>query len=229
MSPEDPNQTWGDKLTAFNTGMRERLGSAFAPVNKWVVRPAVATAREIGKAVMWAAFERENGETRYTDSGMPVFSAKRLAKVFAAAAAGIGVTAVGLQAAYFYGTGFTEIVYTTGKQEIQTGELYQFTGCTSLPCSTDRGNGKFYEIESSIIFPILFYPEEDVYAHIPQQDGACVAKGHGFYFRELRHLHRKFNWYQKVHNITCRPYTEEERKLAIGSGEVHVPDEIKPQ
>ena len=78
-----------------------------------------------------------------------------------------------LSAAYFYGTAFDETVYVTGKQEIVTGELYQFGGCTSLPCSTETDNGKFYLIETSLYFPVMYYPEENVFANIPQQDAAC--------------------------------------------------------
>jgi hypothetical protein len=64
-----------------------------------------------------------------------------------------------------------------GKQEIETGELYQFGGCTALPCSTATDNGKFYLIESSRYFPTLFCPEENVFANIPQQDGSSRHRG----------------------------------------------------
>jgi len=125
-----------------------------------------------------------------------------------------------ITAAYFYGTQFEELVYTTGKQEIEAGEQYQFTGCTSLPCSTQADNGKYYKVEASHFLPALYYPEEDVFANIPQQDGACFAKGYGFYFRNLRSLYKYFQWYQKVYDVSCRPYTEAEKQLAIGTGQI---------
>ncbi len=229
MSLEDPNQPWGDKFIAFNIRMRERITTAYAPIHRLVVNPLYQTGKFLFKCTLWVSCERENGEVKYNDSGLPVFSLKRLL-TFSAGAAGAAIGLImAFYAAYYYATQFEELVYTTGKQEIETGELYQFTGCTSLPCSTEAGNGKFYEIESSVIFPILFYPEEDVYANIPQQDGACYAKGHGIYFRDLRHLHTKFNFYQKVHSVSCRPYTDEERATAIGSGAIPQPKEIMPQ
>lgn len=186
-------------------------------------------ARKTWSGLKWASFEREDGDFKRDADGKMTFSRKRLGKVFAGVV-GAGMAAhVALSAAYFYGTQFEELVYTTGKQEILTGELYQFTGCTSLPCSTDAKNGKFYEIEGSWYFPYSIYPEEDIYANIPQQDGACYAKGYGFYRKELKALHRSAQWYQKVYNISCRPYTEKEKERAVNSGKIPQPPEIKPQ
>jgi hypothetical protein len=180
-------------------------------------------AGKIGQVLKWAAFEREGGTFKRDQEGDLIFSAGRLGKSLAGAV----VILIGLHAAYsaayFYLTQFEELVYTTGKQEILTGELYQFTGCTSLPCSTDADNGKFYEIESSWYFPHLIYPEENVFANIPQQDGACYIKGFGLYFRKLKALHKSMQWYQKAYSVSCRPYTEEEKQRAIDLGTIIQP------
>jgi hypothetical protein len=125
-----------------------------------------------------------------------------------------------LSAIYFYTTYFDETVYVTGKQEIETGELYQFGGCTSLPCSTESDNGKFYLIESSLYFPVMYYPEENVFANIPQQDAACHVEGYGIYFRTLRWLYKSVQLYQHVVDVSCRPYTEEEIRAAVQDGEI---------
>ena len=125
-----------------------------------------------------------------------------------------------LSAAYFYSTYFEETVYVTGKQEIETGELYQFGGCTSLPCSTESDNGKFYLIESSLYFPVMFYPEENVFANIPQFDAACHVEGFGIYFRTLRWLYKSAQLYQHVVDVSCRPYTEEEIRRAVRDGQI---------
>lgn len=123
-------------------------------------------------------------------------------------------------AIYYYGTYFEETVYITGKQEIVTGELYQFGGCTSLPCSTESDNGKFYLVESSLYFPIMYYPEENVFANIPQLDAACNVEGYGIYFRTLRWVYKTLQLYQHVVDVSCRPYTEEEIRRAVGGGEI---------
>lgn len=127
---------------------------------------------------------------------------------------------VSFSAAYYYGTKFEETVYVTGKQEIVTGELYQFGGCTSLPCSTETDNGKFYLIESSLYFPVMFYPEENVFANIPQQDAACHVYGYGWYFRSLRWLYKSAQLYQHVMHVSCRPYTEDEIRRAVREGRI---------
>jgi hypothetical protein len=127
---------------------------------------------------------------------------------------------VAWRAAFYYGTGFTETVYVTGKQEIETGELYQFGGCTSLPCSTQSDNGKFYLIESSLYLPVLWYPEEEVFANIPHQDAACNVRGYGIYFRSLRWIYKRFQLYQHVVDVSCRPYTEEEIRRAVTGGDI---------
>jgi hypothetical protein len=81
-------------------------------------------------------------------------------------------------------------------------------------------NGKFYLIETSLYFPMLFYPEEEVFANIPQQNGACDIEGYGIYFRTLRWLYKHAQLYQHVVQVSCRPYTEEEIRHAVESGEI---------
>lgn len=179
----------------------------------------------LGVAFQWAAYQREEGEIQRDEQGKPIFSGVRLAKCSAALVVGLCLFHVALSAVYFYSTRFEELVYTTGKQELQAGELYQFTGCTSLPCSTDMNNGKFYRIEESWYFPYLVYPEQNVFANIPQQDAACLVKGYGLYFRRLKFLHRRLQWYQKVYSVACRPYTDEEKQTAVESGIVQPPEQ----
>lgn len=129
-----------------------------------------------------------------------------------------------LSAIYFYSTKFTETVYVTGKQEIETGEIYQFGGCTSLPCSTANDNGKFYLIESSLYFPYLAYPEQDVFANIPLQSSACEITGYGFYFRNLRWVYKKAQLYQHIIDVSCRPYTRDELDKVISDGKISHPE-----
>lgn len=209
---------YGKLKTAFTTaaaigrGILEYSGPVGAVLG-W-------TAHKLKDAFMWSAYERENGDFKRNADGSLNFSGKRLSKVFAAAMAGVLALNIAGQAAYFHGTQFEELVYTTGKQEIVTGEEYQFTGCTSLPCSTETDNGKFYKVNSSLLFPTLVYPEEDVYANIPQQDAACYVKGYGVYFRSARFLIKSLDLWQNVYSVQCRPYTEAEKAQAIGSGDV---------
>jgi len=174
----------------------------------------------IGAGIKFAAFEREDGEFVRDSDGDLIFSKNRLIRVIVLSLACLVPLHAALSAAYFYSTYFHEMVYVTGKQEIETGELYQFGGCTSLPCSTVSDNGKFYLIETSLYFPVLFYPEEEVFANVPQQNGACDIEGYGIYFRTLRWLYKHAQLYQHVVKVTCRPYTEEEIKQAVESGEV---------
>ncbi|WP_434340749.1 hypothetical protein [Motilimonas cestriensis] len=171
--------------------------------------------RFLKKAGVWLAFEPDKQKPDEVN-----FSARRLGINGSWLSAVLLAIYFSITAAYFYGTQFEELVYTTGKQEIEAGEQYQFTGCTSLPCSTQADNGKYYKIEASHFLPALYYPEEDVFANIPQQDGACLAKGYGFYFRNLRSLYKYFQWYQKVYDVSCRSYTEAEKQLAIGTGQI---------
>lgn len=178
---------------------------------------------KLGSAMKWSSFQRENGEFVLNGEGELIFAPRRLGITLAVVILMVLALHMSLSAAYFYPTRFEELVYTTGKQEITTGELYQFTGCTSLPCSTDAGNGKFYEIETSLYFPHLLYPEENVYANIPQQDAACNVKGYGVYFRRLAIIHKSMQWYQKVYSVSCRPYTEEEKQRAVDLGVVEMP------
>jgi len=171
----------------------------------------------IGRAGNWIRwiFLQPPGE-----DGKRRFSLKRtILNLAISVVALIGVHA-GLKALYFYSTYFEETVYVTGKQEVETGELYQFGGCTSLPCSTNSDNGKFYLVESSLYFPIMFYPEEDVFANIPQQNGACRVEGYGIYFRTLRWLYKSAQLYQHVVDVSCRPYTEEEIRRAVEGGQI---------
>lgn len=150
----------------------------------------------------------------------PRFSARRLGFSIVLSLAALLLVHATVSAIYFYSTQFEETVYVTGKQEIETGELYQFGGCTSLPCSTASDNGKFYLIESSLYFPTMFYPEENVFANIPQQDAACRVRGYGIYFRALRWLYKSAQLYQHVIDVSCRPYTEEEIRRAVERGEI---------
>jgi len=168
----------------------------------------------LGRWLSWVFVERTGSENR------PRFSPKRTILNLGISMLALIVLHVAFKAVYFYSTYFKETVYVTGKQEIETGELYQFGGCTSLPCSTDSDNGKFYLIESSLYFPNLFYPEEDVFANIPQQNGACMVEGYGIYFRELRWLYKSAQLYQHVVDVSCRPYTEEEIRRAVEGGQI---------
>ncbi|MCG7499187.1 hypothetical protein MHO82_20175 [Vibrio sp. Of7-15] len=175
--------------------------------------------RWLKAAVIWLAFEPVPEGSNKEDNELR-FSSRRLG-IRGGCVSGVVIAGYfAVIASYFYGTQFEELVYTTGKQEIEAGEQYQFTGCTSLPCSTQADNGKYYKIEASHFFPSLYYPEEDVFANIPQQDGACYAKGYGVYFRNLRSLFKYFQWYQKVYDVSCRPYTEEEKQMAVGTGKI---------
>ncbi len=204
----------------------QRVIDALAAAKRFLLRPFTflralgggAFAQRVGRAFAWCAYARENGAYRLDAQGRRIISGARLLKCGVAALATVLALYLGVVAAYFYGTQFEEIVYTTGKQEIETGELYQFTGCTSLPCNTEEDNGKFYKIESSLFLPMLLYPEQDVYANIPQQNAACHAKGYGFYFRSLRWLYKYAQWYQKVYDVSCRPYTDSEQARAVGTG-----------
>lgn len=196
----------------------------YAKVSPYIgklVKPAVWVAGKLKDGFMFAAYDHENGKLKLDKDGDPVFSPARLGKAFVIAA-GLGLAAnVGVQAAYFHGTQFTEVVYVTGKSPIEKGELYQFTGCTSLPCSTNSDNGKYFQIEKSLIFPTLIYPEEDVFANIPQQGAACEVEGYGIYFKQLKPIFKWAEWYQNVHNVSCRPYTAQEMEAAIGSGKIN--------
>lgn len=173
--------------------------------------PLGGVLRALVRYVRWLAFEP-------VDDTVPPgrrFSAWRLLRNGLISLVALVLIHMTLKAAYFYGTAFEETVYVTGKQEIVTGELYQFGGCTSLPCSTRSDNGKFYLVESSLYFPVMFYPEEEVFANIPQQNGACKVEGYGIYFRLLRWFYKAAQLYQHVVNVSCRPYTEEEIRRAF--------------
>lgn len=217
----------------FGAGSRvHKYYYTFAPLLRGVKRLAGMVggllhwfAVKLGSALKWSAFQRENGEFARNSEGDLIFAPRRLGISLAVASVLLLAIHMGLSAAYFHLTRFEELVYTTGKQEIATGELYQFTGCTSLPCSTDAGNGKFYQIETSWYFPRLIYPEENVFATIPQQDAACRVKGYGVYFRRLSAIHKSMQWYQKVYSVSCRPYTEEEKQRAMDQGVLEMPSD----
>jgi hypothetical protein len=187
------------------------------------------TGGKLKDAFMWASFEREDGKFKLDDDGDKIFSKKRLGKVVAGTMAAMLAFNVAASAGYFYGTQFTETVYTTGKQEIVTGEEYQFSGCTSLPCSTAADNGKFYKINSSLMFPNLIYPEEDVYANIPVDNAACEVEGYGIYFRPLRYVIKSMDWWQNAYSVQCRPLTNAERDAAIEGGPIGTYQNVTPQ
>lgn len=214
---------------AKKDGVISEIRKNFATASKYlgpVARIIGWTAGSLKDTFMWSSFERDNGDFKRDAEGDLTFSKNRLAKVTSGAAIACLAGYMAVSAAYFYGTQFEELVYTTGKQEIVTGEKYQFTGCTSLPCSTEEDNGKFYKIKTSLVFPTLIYPEEDVYANIPLQDAACYAKGYGIYFRTARFLIKSADWWQNVYSVECRPYTDAEKATAINSGRVIAPKRL---
>ena len=69
-------------------------------------------------------------------------------------------------------------------------------------------------------FPIMYYPEENVFANIPQQDAACRVEGFGIYFRTLRWLYKSAPLYQHVVSVSCRPYTDDETRRAVEDGQI---------
>ncbi len=206
-----------------NNDWLSKTAKTFRTLKKWLGPLGVLLAwlwKLWVKWFRWAAFQHQGGEFVRNAKGERVFSLKRLGITTAGTLAGLIALHMLLSAAYYYSTYFEETVYVTGKQEIETGELYQFGGCTSLPCSTQSDNGKFYLIESSFYFPKLFYPEENVFANIPQQDAACRVAGYGIYFRSLRWLYKSAQLYQHVTDVSCRPYTEQETTRAIDNGRI---------
>lgn len=207
-------QNWWHRLTArfaiFAT-LRDIL-APFGRLIRWVFNLLRGWFR-------WAAFKPQNPSTELANSAA-TFSPRRFALVSIGTIVGLFILHAALSAAYFYSTRFNETVYVTGKQEIETGEKYQFGGCTSLPCSTETDNGKFYLIETSLYFPRLFYPEENVFANIPQQNAACRVEGYGIYFRQLRWLYKSAQLYQHVFNVSCRPFTDQELERTMSDGKV---------
>jgi len=206
-----------------NNAFYKNTSATLKMVRKWL-GPLGALIAWLGRLLMktfrFAAFKRENGGYLRNADGDRIFSFKRFGIVMGIYLMVIILIHATFSALYYYSTQFEETVYVTGKQEIETGELYQFGGCTSLPCSTDADNGKFYLIESSLYFPRLFYPEENVFANIPQQDAACKVYGYGIYFRSLRWLYKSAQLYQHVTRVSCRPYTEEEIQRAVSDGQI---------
>jgi len=172
-----------------------------------------------GKSLLeYSMFERENGDFKRDERGDRIFSGKRLGRAFALAACmGLSLN-LGYHYTYYHGTQFNELIYTTGKQEIKDGELYHVTGCTSLPCSTVADNGKYYQITKSFFWPRQIYPEENVYANVPQQIAACEVQGYGIYFKELKILHRMLEWYQNIESVSCRPLSEKEIQQMMLTG-----------
>ena len=195
------------------------------PLIKSIVNSVKTTLSPLGKPVAWILSHLKSiiGWAALANDGQGnnYFSLKQFVSRGLLVLLGFLVLHVALSAVYFYGTQYQEVVYTTGKQEIVNGEEYQFTGCTSLPCSTSIDNGKYYKITSSLYFPYLIYPEENVYANIPLQDGACHVKGYGIYFRRARFFVKQFQWWQQVYSVQCRPYTEAEKDRAINSGKIN--------
>lgn len=197
-----------------------KITSAVGTLGKYLGPVGSLLAWLIGlsaKWFRWAAIQPGDPDG-HSDSVDAEFSWRRFSFNTTLSVAALFAVHVALAAIYYYSTYFHETVYVTGKQEIETGELYQFGGCTSLPCSTDTDNGKFYLIESSLYFPVMYYPEENVFANIPQQDAACHVQGYGIYFRTLRWLYKSAQLYQHVVNVSCRPYTEEEIRRAVDEG-----------
>lgn len=203
------NSEFAKKIaSAFNTAS-EALKSA-AEYAGPVGRAAISLGKGIKSVAEFAMFERENGVYKRDEDGDRIFSGKRLAASFAVAAA-LGLSAtLGAQYNYYHSTQFNELVYTTGKQEINKGELYHITGCTSLPCSTVSDNGKYYQVEKSLYWPRQIYPEENVYANVPQQIAACDIHGYGIYFKQLKWAFKWAEWYQKIESVSCRPLSEME-------------------
>ena len=192
-----------------------RLGSILGPLGTflgWVLRLFY-------KWLHWATIRPADPDAPDGPTGAKVSPLRFLRSLVISAVALFGLHVLWC-AIYYYSTYFEETVYVTGKQEIVTGELYQFGGCTSLPCSTESDNGKFYLVESSLYFPIMYYPEENVFANIPQLDAACNVEGYGIYFRTLRWVYKTLQLYQHVVDVSCRPYTEEEIRRAVGGGEI---------
>lgn len=175
-------------------------------------------------AFKYAAFERENGEFKRDKDGDLVFSGKRLARNFAVAAGITASTIVGGQFGYYHATKFDEMVFITNKQEIESGERYLVTGCTSLPCSTQADNGKYYQIDRSLYAPHQLYPEEDIYANVLQGTSACLVQGYGIYSKEFKFLHKFFEFYQKLESTSCIPLTEQQIQDAVNNGKVLTPD-----
>lgn len=147
-----------------------------------------------------------------------IYSRKRMAKTWGGAAALALSSNLLLSAAYYYATKFdNDVIYPTGKQELVDGTLYQFSGCTSLPCSTKEDNGRYYNIEKSIIFPTLIMPEEDVYANI-SMDSQCRVSGYGIYIKTLGKILKYIELYRHATSIECRPLTDAERSQIVNVG-----------
>jgi hypothetical protein len=180
-----------------------------------VLKPVYKIAGWLGAAFKYAAFERDGKNFKRDADGDLIFSPGRLARSFALAAC-LGLSGVaGMHYAYYNATKFSETIYVTGKQEIRDGELYHVTGCTSLPCATQSDTGKYYQITKSYFAPRLIYPEEDVYANVPNQMAACHINGYGIYFKELKPVFKWAQWYQNIENVSCRPLSQEEVQLSM--------------
>lgn len=219
-----------DEARALEARARESAEAPLPESPSWFARlpaPVRIPIRLVGNAaslvagaLAWGLFKREDGQVVLSPNGRRKPSPSRflvfLAGLFAAAL----LLHILASAIYYYATAFTETVYVTGKQEIETGEIYQFGGCTALPCSTESDNGKFYLIEASLYFPVLFYPEEEVFANIPQQNAACTVHGYGLYMRSLRWLYKRAQLYQHAVGVSCRPYTAQEIEHSVGSGTI---------
>ncbi len=199
-----------------STGWFRRISSIFASMMKVLGPIGTFTGWIFGllaRWLRWVTLEKD-------DTGDTSFSTRQTAIRLMISGVAVFSLHVLFSAIYFYTTAFEETVYVTGKQEIETGELYQFGGCTSLPCSTETDNGKFYLIEASLYFPTMLYPEENVFANIPHQNAACQVEGFGIYFRSMRWIYKSLQLYQHVVDVECRPYTEQELEKSVEQGEI---------
>lgn len=201
----------------FNTAARalETVMDYAGPVG----RAAKTAGGWLKSAFLYAAFERDgNGDYARDADGDMIFSPKRLARNVTLAAMLGASSIVGAQYGYYYGTQFEQTIYTSGKDIVTSGELYEVTGCTSLPCSTALDNGEYYHVRQSNYAPRLMYPENDVYAMIPKDQGVCKIEGYGLYVKELKWLHKWAEFYPNITSATCRPYTQAEIEKTIETG-----------
>lgn len=176
----------------------------------------------LGRAFDRLAYLREDGAMKLDADGDPIFSAKLLTRNAALAFGALFAAYAVLSGVFFYATHFEEKVFVTGKGMYHEDYGY-FTGCTSLPCDTQSQNSKYYNVEESWFFPYLLYPEEDVMASVPIQNGVCDVKGYGIYFKRLKWLHKSLKWYQNVYKVTCNPLSDEQLREIIDGGALNAP------
>jgi hypothetical protein len=231
---EEAKQQEAEEASLF-TGMKQKFAQArqaskiFNAAAKAVettmeyARPVISVGKTLGgwlkSAFMFAAFERDGeGDFARDADGDMIFSPRRLGRnLVLGTMIGAG-TIVGAQYGYYNATQFEQTIYTSGKDAIISGELYEVSGCTSLPCSTALDNTEFFRIQQSYYAPRLLYPENDVYAVIPKDQGVCQVEGYGLYIKELKWLHKAFEFYPNLTSATCRPYTQAEIEKSIETG-----------